>query len=121
VPRDPRDWEAHEERQRRLCERLERAARSDGGLEVRRLVLRGRSIVQLLAFGERAGIELAGVAVHGRTEAERIVMQELAIPLLRAAPWSVLAVPPLVGARPRERWMTTPPGEAPGLDTLTTE
>ena len=70
---------------------------------VERVALAGEGPRALAAFAEARGIELIVVPIKGRTPCERMIVKNAAIPLLEAAPCSVLVVPP-VPAQERPRW-----------------
>ncbi|MBX6333245.1 MAG: universal stress protein [Gemmatimonadaceae bacterium] len=70
---------------------------------VERVALAGGGPRALVAFAEARGIELIVVPIKGRTPCERMIVKNAAIPLLEAAPCSVLVVPP-APAPERARW-----------------
>lgn len=75
------------------------------GIVIARVSTNGTNPDELLRFASRAGVDMLVVPVHGQSFEERMLIRNLAAPLLRAAHCSVLAVP-TVPADPAERRVT---------------
>jgi nucleotide-binding universal stress UspA family protein len=86
-------WDAASERVEERCRGLSEAPWASSPLELRRVLVPGGSLDEMLALAEGADMDLIAVAVHGKSFDERSVMGDIAAPLFRAARCSVLLTP----------------------------